>query len=173
LHETIWMTSSNHARSVNFTAFLFESPFALWILLLCEFYCLNFTVNFTVNFTAFLFESPNFTVNFTAFLLNFTVNFTQWILLLSLSEFYCFPVRVAKWWWCSVKGVVRHSFLGHSGLMAKLTSLVSLDSEKWLGIPGFTDSDLCSLSRSVTPRTLHKFPISAVYSFDSILLVVI
>jgi len=39
----------------------------------------------------------------------------------------------------SPKDLIRHSFLGHSGYMAELTQLGSLDSEKWLGIPGFTD----------------------------------
>jgi len=38
-----------------------------------------------------------------------------------------------------IKDLVRHSFLGHSGQMAELTLLGSLDSEKWLDIPGFMD----------------------------------
>jgi len=40
---------------------------------------------------------------------------------------------------CSPKDLIRNSFLGHSGYMAELTQLGSLDSEKWLDITGFTD----------------------------------
>ena len=69
----------------------------------------------------------------------------------------------------SLMYLVRHSFLGRSGHMAGLTLLGSLQSDKWLDILGFTGLDLSSLSRSVTQRTLRKYPISAVYSFDSIL----
>jgi len=57
--------------------------------------------------------------------------------------------------------------------MAELTQLGSLDSEKWLDIPGFTDfRPVLYATKCHTPRTLGKYPISAVCSFDSILSVV-
>ena len=79
-----------------------------------------------------------------------------------------FPVGVD----CSPNDLLRQSFLGHSGHMAELAIWDLSIRTSDLTTRALPISDLCSLSWSVTPRTLRKFPISAVYSFDSILSVV-
>ena len=77
-----------------------------------------------------------------------------------------FPVGVD----CSSKDLSCHSFLGHSGHMAKLTYSSWDLSIRRSGLTSraLRISDLFSLSQSVTTRTLRKYPISAVCSFDSI-----
>jgi len=79
-----------------------------------------------------------------------------------------FPVGVDG----SPKDLVRYSFLGHFRHNCRINSWDHSIRTSGLTFWASWISDLCSLSRSVTPRTLRKHPISAVYSFDSILSVV-
>jgi len=73
---------------------------------------------------------------------------------------------------CSPKDLLRHPFLRHSGHMAELTWWDLSIRGSGLTSRVLRILDMCSLSRTVTPRTLRKYLISVVCSFDSILSVV-
>ena len=73
---------------------------------------------------------------------------------------------------CSQQDLPRQSFLGDSGHVAEPITWDLSIRRSGVIFRALRMSNLCSLSRRVTPWTLRKNPISAACSWESILLVV-